>query len=170
MEETKMKITEKLRFSVAKKYCISQDYSRPQLMGTWEEKGYQSMCNGQIGFMLKDKIEGLPICTDPTRKFTLDSIIDIAEVNKINVSLDITEIKKQLDMATEVAKKRKCNINATVEGIYNIGNKQINIQYIYVALVMLGEDLEIYSDKNSPFSPLFFVSKQGKGIVAPLRN
>jgi len=161
--------TEKMRYKAAKD-SLSKDLHRPALTGSWEEFDKQCFCNGFMGFMLTDKVEGLPTIPTNIEPLNLTAIFsDISRTPKFEIEFDIKEIKKNLDMAKALSKGPK-TITSVKEGIFEIGNKYTNIQYVYNALVVLGEKVTVYSDDKSTVSPVFLSSEKGRAIVLPIRK
>lgn len=158
----------KLRYKAGKD-SLSKDTYRPALCGTWEENGYQCICNGFTGYMLSDKIEGLPVIPENSIPMKLSEIFkDMDKTPTFEIKLDIKDVKKKLDLAKALKGKKK--LTAIDEGIYHIGNKNVDVEYLYNTMLLIGEDAEILSNENNDISAIYFVSGKGKGILLPLRK
>jgi hypothetical protein len=162
--------TEKQRYNKALKYLqnyAKDKWSKNQLHGTWELNGYQYFTNTFTGFKLKNKVVGLP----QSIGLDLEGIFKGTYDNKItDIKLSLPEIKKQYTIAK--ANKKALNystITSVPEGLYRIGNVQVNIELLIDVIEILPKgDIEVYCSDNL-FAPVLLKVGEDEAIILPIR-
>jgi len=166
-------MTEKERYLMAKKIIKGVEETCPAFKGAWFENGLQCICNSFYGVVLNDKIEGLPEVPEDVKKFKMENAFKTSKDFPIDFKFDFKEIKQTLKIAKSLLKEAKMNKSSIVdidEGVYELANKNVNIENLYNVLVLIGDVTEVDSDDSNVVSPIYLYSKKGKAILLPLRK
>lgn len=150
------------RFKAAQKYIKNiKNHWTTKHNGVWEENGKQCLSNGYTGFILENKIEGLP----KIEKTSLDLhtvFKNTSANNEINVN--INDIKAAIKIHKSIHRSN------TPPCEYDLGISRYNAEYILNCYDILGGDVVFKQSETNELSPAILKSENGIAILLPIRK
>lgn len=158
----------KIRLQCAKKILNNKNTkNRPLFQKIYKIDNEYMLCNGFVGVILKDKIEGLEVNENSEKCLDLNKVIPLdLSTNYKEINFDKVEIEKSI-IQNKQLKKEDRGQNPL---ILKVDKLEIGVDptYLKYAIGVLGDNVKMMCSINNNKNPIYLESELGRAIVMPI--
>lgn len=157
----------KIRLQCAKKILNDENTkNRPLFQKIYKINNEYMLCNGFVGVILKDKIEGLEVNENSENCLDLNKVIPLdLSTNYKEINFDKVEIEKSI-----IQNKSNKEDKEQIPLILKVNELEIGVNPTYLKYVIgiLGNNVKMICSINNNRNPIYLESELGRAIIMPM--